>query len=371
MHANAREISGEEWVEFTVTDTGRGMSPEEQSKVFVPFVSNKKDNAGGTGLGLSICKELTGQMGGKIGFVSELGKGTHFSVFMPRVPTSDHYNEKKPDEISNPINKLLSDRNGASDGDQSESQFSGSGSTILVIDDDENVRELLSRLLKGDGYKVITAEDGNVGLKMAREHLPDAITLDVVMPGGKDGWEVLKNLKESPETESIPVIMVSVMAAAENGIALDVEDYLVKPIDMNRLKRVMSRVTQQSSQRNLLLVDDDVDSLQTLSRLLNEYGWQTTLATNGKEALEVLEKTLPAAIVLDLMMPEMDGFEFLQRIQEKATLRSIPVVVMTGKVPSADEKAFLKDHVTAVLTKGEASGKDLLRSINERIKSAG
>ncbi len=372
LAVHAREISGEDWVEFTVTDTGRGMSPEEQSKVFVPFVSNKKDNAGGTGLGLSICKELTGQMGGKIGFVSELGKGTHFSVFMPRVPSSEYYDEKKPGELSNPINKIFSDKGQGPDGVGSEdSKIPGGGGTILVIDDDENVRQLLSRLLKGDGYDVLTAEDGNEGLEMARKHLPDAITLDVVMPGGKDGWEVLRNLKKSPETESIPVIMVSVMAAAENGIALDVEDYLVKPIDVSRLKRVMSRVTRQSSQRNLLLVDDDPDSLQTLSRLLGEYGWQTTLATNGQEALDVLEKTLPAAIVLDLMMPEMDGFEFLRQIQDKATLRSIPVVVMTGKVPSAEEEAFLRDHVTAVLTKGETSGSDLLRSINERLKSSG
>ena len=169
---------------------------------------------------------------------------------------------------------------------------------------------------------------------MAKKHLPDAITLDVVMPGGKDGWEVLKNLKESPETESIPVIMVSVMAENENGIALDVEDYLVKPIDVNRLSRVMSRVTHQSMQRNLLLVDDDEESLKSLSRIMEDAGWQTTIATNGKKALTVLEKTRPAAIVLDLMMPEMDGFEFLQCLHADPNLRSIPVVVMTGKEPS-------------------------------------
>ncbi len=368
INAHGREISDEPWVEFTVTDTGRGMSPAEQSKVFVPFVSNKKDNAGGSGLGLSICKELTTQMGGKVGFVSELDKGTHFSVFIPRIPTSEHYDEKKQESLTNPISKIISEDRSSLGGDSTENIKSpGGNGTVLVIDDDQNVRELLKRLLEGDGYTVITAEDGNIGLELAREHLPDAITLDVVMPGGKDGWQVLKHLKDSPETESIPVIMVSVMAGDQDGAVLDVEDYLVKPIDVNRLKRVVGRVTREASQRNLLLVDDDVDSLESLSRLLHESGWQTTLATNGKEALAVLEKTLPAAIVLDLMMPEMDGFEFLQRIRSEPTLRSIPVVIMTGKIPSADEKAFLRSHVTTILTKGEASGADLLKSINERI----
>ena len=369
LNAHAREISGEPWIEFTITDTGRGMSPAEQSKVFVPFVSNKKDNAGGTGLGLSICKELTGQMGGKIGFVSELDKGTHFSVFLPRAAASQCYEENKPKEKLSPVNQRWSDGEGS--GVQKEkSEIHEGGGTILVIDDDENVRQLLSRLLREDGYHVLTAEDGISGLKMAHKHLPDAITLDVVMPGGKDGWEVLKNLKESPETESIPVIMVSVMAADGNSVALDVEDCLVKPIDIQRLSRVMSRVTSQSPQRNILLVDDDRESLQTLSQLLDRAGWKTTLANNGKEAISVLERTLPAAIVLDLMMPEMDGFEFLRRIQEEPGLRDIPVVVMTGKVPSRDEETFLRDHVATILTKGEASGGDLLRSIREKIRGS-
>ena len=377
VNAHAREISGESWVEFIVSDTGRGMSPDEQSKAFVPFVSNKKDNAGGTGLGLSICKELTAQMGGKIGFVSELGSGTHFSVFIPRAPSSEYYDGER-NVIAGSFSKDSEEGKSVDDGvepatspAEAKARLPSGGGTILVIDDDETVRELLQRLLEEDGYSVITAEDGNSGLEMARKHSPDAITLDVVMPGGKDGWEVLKALKESPETEPIPVIMVSVMAEKENGIALDVEDYLVKPIDVARLSRVISRVTHQSHQRNLLLVDDDTDSLESLSRILQDAGWQTTTATNGKEALAVLERTRPGAIVLDLMMPEMDGFEFLRRLHADPDLRTIPVVVMTGKEPSADEESFLRSHVATVLTKGEASSVDLLTSIRERIRAAG
>jgi signal transduction histidine kinase/DNA-binding response OmpR family regulator len=360
--ARPQEINGDAWVEFTVTDTGRGMSPAEQAKAFVPFVSNKKDNAGGSGLGLSICRELVAQMGGKIGFVSELGKGTHFSVFIPRVPASEHYERREVSDFAGIVDSLPAKTNPV--------DIVPRGSTILVIDDDAKVRDLLERILTHDGHSVITAEDGNAGLRLAEEFRPDAITLDVVMPGGKDGWDVLRALKESPVTQSIPVIMVSVMAEQENALALEVEDYLVKPIDVDRLSRVISRVTHQAPQRNLLLVDDDVASLETMSRILEAAGWRTILAHNGVEALAVLGRTRPAAIILDLIMPEMDGFEFLQRLREDRHLKSIPVIVMSGKDPTRNEQTFLRDRVSTVLKKGSHSAGDLLASIKSRLRPA-
>ncbi|MCG8602470.1 MAG: response regulator [Verrucomicrobiales bacterium] len=357
LEARPRDISEKPWIEFTVTDTGRGMSPEEQSKAFVPFVSNKKDNAGGSGLGLSICKELVGQLGGKIGFVSELGKGTHFSVFLPLEPDSEFYDANRdgnliPEPVIDPEKKAIIDARDA---------------TVLVIDDDAKVRELLSRMLQSEGYRVITAVDGNEGLEMANLHKPDAITLDVVMPGGKDGWEVLRELKDSPDTQSIPVIMVSVMAEQEHGLALDVEDYLVKPIDVDRLSRVILRVTGQSPQRNLLLIDDDRDSLEAMGRILEDAGWHTLLAGDGAEGLEILSKTRPAAIILDLVMPGMDGFEFLEHLEEDEHLRSIPVIVLSGKDPSEAERDFLNERVGVVLKKGRHSAGDLVQNINARL----
>ncbi|MEX2578229.1 MAG: response regulator [Verrucomicrobiales bacterium] len=361
LEARAREIEGEDWVEFTVTDTGRGMSPEEQSRVFVPFVSNKKDNAGGSGLGLSICRELVTQMGGRIGFVSEFGKGTHFSVFIPREPTSRHYEraEESPDPDAFSAGETMA----------GISEHLPREGTILVVEDDEKTRTLLERILKDDGYRVITAENGDAGVKMAKEHQPDAITLDVVMPGDRNGWEVLSELKNSPATQAIPVIIVSVMAEQEHGLALEVEDYLVKPVDADRLGRVVARVTSHAPQRNLLLVDDDEASLESMARVLDAAGWQTILARDGAEALATLEKTRPAAIVLDLLMPEMDGFEFLQHIQRHDHLSTIPVIVMTGKDPSETERKFLRDRVTTVLEKGRHSARDLLESINSRLRS--
>jgi len=361
LAARPQEISGGAWIEFTVTDTGRGMSPAEQSKAFVPFVSNKKDNAGGSGLGLSICRELVAQMGGKIGFVSELGKGTHFSVFLPRVPTSSHYDQREEDPMPDTPSAFPDEP--ASLGDLPR------GSTILVIDDDSNVRDLLKRLLQKDGHRVLTAEDGPSGLELARLEKPDAITLDVVMPGGMDGWEVLRLLKESPATNAIPVIMVSVMAEQEHALTLEVEDYLVKPIDVDRLARAINRVTHRVPQRNLLLVDDEEDSLASMSRILEAAGWHTITARNGSEALAALAKTRPAAIILDLLMPEMDGFEFLQHLRRDPQMRTIPVLVMSGKDPTEAEQAFLRDRVDAVMKKGSHSAEELLATVKSRLRS--
>lgn len=360
LAARPQEIAGEAWVEFTVTDTGRGMSPAEQSKAFVPFVSNKKDNAGGSGLGLSICRELVAQMGGRIGFVSELGKGTHFSVFLPRTPSSTHYDRREPEDPRESLPVRERDEPGGLGLPR--------GGTLLVIDDDAKVRDLLARLLEKDGHRVLVAENGPEGLALAEQHRPDAITLDVVMPGGMDGWEVLRRLKESPATSAIPVIMVSVMAEQEHALALEVEDYLVKPIDVDRLARVIARVTQRAPQRNLLLVDDDADSVAAMARLLEAAGWHTRTAANGIEALAALAKTRPAAIVLDLIMPEMDGFEFLQHLRGDPQLRTIPVIVMSGKDPDEAEQAFLRDRVDAVLKKGSRSAEELLATVSARLR---
>jgi len=303
---------------------------------------------------------LAGEHGGKIGFVSELGKGTHFSVFLPRVPTSPHYDRREP--MDHPPARPTRGH------DDSGEPILPGGNTILVIDDDAKVRDLLTRLLEKDGHRVLAAESGPGGLALAEEHHPDAITLDVVMPGGMDGWEVLRRLKESPATHSIPVIMVSVMAEQEHALALEVEDYLVKPIDVERLTRVITRVTQRLPQRNLLLVDDDAESVATLARLLEAAGWHTRTASNGIEALEALAKTRPAAIILDLIMPEMDGFAFLHHLRSDPQMSSIPVIVMSGKDPDEAEQAFLRDRVDAVLKKDSRSAETLLALVKARLR---
>ncbi len=356
-------VANEEWIEFTVTDTGRGMTPEEQSKVFTPFVSNKKDNAGGTGLGLSICRELTTQMGGRIGFVSELDRGTHFCVRLPRSPNAPGYDPERT-SADRPSAQRES-RVGGQLGSSASVDIADRGKpTLLVVDDDQATRELLCRLLENSGHRILVAGDGATGLRLAREQRPDAIILDVVMPGDMDGWEVLRRLKESSDTHSIPVIMVSLMAEQEHALALEIEDYLEKPLDMHRLSRAVARATEHAPQHNLLLVDDDVNALSNMARLLEAEGWLTLAAPNGAVALAALAKTRPAAIILDLMMPEMDGFEFLRRLRENPSLSSIPVIVMSGADPTDDERSFLSERVDAVLRKGSHGYTDLLATIS-------
>jgi len=367
VEAKPLDVDGDAWVEFTVGDTGRGMSPEEQAKAFEPFVSNKQDNAGGTGLGLPICRELVQQMGGRIGFVSELGKGTRFSVSFPREPVAARYFPERDEIAASPETPAEADAGPAQTPGFPSGRTTGN---VLVVDDDPAVRSMLARLLEKEGYTVTTVSSGECALETARRDAPDIITLDIVMPGGMDGWQVLQSLKGDPSTEHIPVIMITVQEEDDEKLALDAEDYLVKPVDVERLRRVVARVTRQSPQRNLLLVDDDEQTLHGLQRILGQAGWETILAANGKEALAALDLTRPAAIVLDLMMPEMDGFQFLRRLRESESLRTIPVVVMSGKEPSEEERDFLRDHDTTVLAKGPGARSALLEAIRRMIRGS-
>lgn len=364
IEAIGREIGGEPWIEFAVADTGRGMQPEEQAKAFVPFVSNKKGNEGGTGLGLSICKELCTQMGGKIGFVSEPGKGTRFTVLFPREATSDRYENPEVSGAAMPAAPILKEATGpVNPGALQEPE---PGTLILVIDDDDAVRDMMRRSLISEGYQVVTAINGKEGLKLAREKKPSAITLDIVMPI-LDGWEVLSRLKSDPETESIPVIMVSVMADRSESLALGVEDCLVKPVDLGRLSRVVRRVTDRVEERQLLVVDDDQPSREALRRLLVEEGWEPVEAGSGREALERLEEMRPAAIILDLLMPGMDGYEFLLEVARHPEWSQIPVLVLTAARPSTQETEFLQRRVEGVIEKGESSAAQVIRRLRDRL----
>lgn len=366
IEAIAREIGGEPWIEFAVTDTGRGMQPEEQAKAFVPFVSNKKGNEGGTGLGLSICKELCTQMGGKIGFVSEPGKGTRFTVLLPRKATSDRYEKSGAFGAAMPAAPILKEATGPVNPSAFSEAEPEPGTLILVIDDDEAVRSMMRRSLISEGYQVVTATDGEEGLKLAKEKKPSAITLDIVMPI-LDGWEVLSRLKSDPETESIPVIMVSVMADRSESLALGVEDCLVKPVDLGRLSRVVRRVTDRVEERQLLVVDDDQPSREALRRLLVEEGWVPVEAGSGKEALERLKEKRPAAIILDLLMPGMDGYEFLLEVARHPEWSQIPVLVLTAARPSSQETEFLQRRVEGVIEKSESSASQVIRQLRDRL----
>jgi CheY-like chemotaxis protein len=234
---------------------------------------------------------------------------------------------------------------------------------VLVIDDEAAVRDLMQRFLGKEGFRVIAAASGEEGLRWARELRPDAITLDVMMPG-MDGWAVLSALKADPDVAEIPVIMLTIVDDRNLGYALGASDYLTKPIDRERLVTVLK---QHRRDRPVLVVDDDAEVRQLLRRMLDSEGFAVVEAENGRVALERLRSDPPSLILLDLMMPEMDGFEFVTELRRHEGWRAIPVVVITARDLSRDDRDRLNGHVEKILQKGTYDRDELLAEVRELV----
>jgi signal transduction histidine kinase/CheY-like chemotaxis protein len=335
----AREagVFGDEMV-FRLADTGIGMTAEQQSRLFEAFMQADASTSrrfGGTGLGLAISRRFCRMMGGEISVASVPGEGSTFTVRLPAsVP-------ERPSRESVPARPV---------------------GTVLVIDDDREACELLARSLGKEGFRVVTAATGEEGLKAAREHRPDAITLDVLMPG-MDGWAVLKTLKGDPEVAKVPVVMISMVDERDMGRALGAADYLPKPIDRERLAAVLKRFRGPVSPCPAVVIEDDPASREVLRRTLEQDGWKVCEAANGREGLELLAAGTPDLILLDLMMPEMDGFEFVDALRANEAWAGIPVVVVTARDLSGAERTRLESHVRKVLQKGALSRDALAREI--------
>jgi CheY-like chemotaxis protein len=233
---------------------------------------------------------------------------------------------------------------------------------VLVIDDDPNVRDLLQRQLGRDGYRVIAAADGAHGLALARENKPAVITLDVMMPG-MDGWAVLTALKADPDTADIPVIMMTIVDDKHLGFALGAADYLTKPIDWPRLSAALKKYRRSSTAQTVLLVEDDPNTRDMLRRSMEKDGWTVLEAENGRIGLQRLTEDIPALILLDLMMPEMDGFGFMHELRKREDCRDVPVIVITAKDLTDEDRRRLNGEVARILQKGAISSDELLSEI--------
>jgi signal transduction histidine kinase/CheY-like chemotaxis protein len=343
-------VNGLEWVTFRVSDTGIGMTPEQMAKLFQPFTQADASTTrqyGGTGLGLAITKRFCQMMGGYIAVESELGKGSTFSITLPALVDDPRAQLAPSAEL------------------QSEALPAGVG-VVLVIDDDPTVRELLQRSLTKEGIRVACAAGGEEGLRLAKELRPTAITLDVMMPG-MDGWAVLTALKADAALADIPVIMLTIVDDKNLGYALGAADYLTKPLDRDRLVAILKRYRGEDLSRLVLVVEDDAAAREILERTLEKEGWAVTAAENGRIALQRLAEQRPALILLDLMMPEMDGFQVVEALREREAWRSIPIVVVTAKDLTAEDHLRLNGYVEKILQKGAYSCEALLAEIRDLV----
>ena len=341
----ARKLVNEgHWIEFAVSDTGIGMTPEQQAKLFEEFTQADSSTArqyGGTGLGLAITRKLARMMGGDVTLTSEAGKGSTFTVRLPA-------------DTDMPAGAPIS----------SDSGRSTRADCVLVIDDDATARELISDHLKAGGFSVVTAAGGVEGIKLAKELQPTAITLDVMMPD-LDGWSVLAALRQNPELADIPVIMVSIVDDKRRGIALGAAGYLTKPIDRERLLQLVRRFQAPTRATRVLMVEDDASQRERMLGWLERPHWIVREAANGREALDLLREEKPDVILLDLMMPEMDGFEVVAALQGDKDWRDIPVIVITSLDLDAKDRARLNSGVQSVLVKEKFRPEDLVERIRQ------
>jgi hypothetical protein len=348
--------NGVPWLRATVEDTGIGMSEEVLSRVFEEFVQADAETAtrfGGSGLGLAITRKLSILLGGSISASSEVGKGSIFTLEIPMaLPGVEQVAQAQDTAVA--------------------MQSMDSWPLLLVIDDDPNVPALLRRILAREHFRIESASSGVEGLAKALELRPRGIILDILLPD-TDGFSVLSQLKNDERTSGIPVVMLSVQDAHERGYELGAVDYLTKPIDRELLVRALKRHCKETmNERNVLLVEDDEATRRLTEKALAGDGWLVRTASNGLEALEEIDRSgKPTAIVLDLMMDGMNGFEFLEEWRKLDPEKSVPVVVMTAKDLSAEDRAWLNGQVTEMIAKGSYRLEDLGTEMRKRLAQCG
>jgi signal transduction histidine kinase/DNA-binding response OmpR family regulator len=333
---------------FRVSDTGIGMTAEQLGRVFDAFSQAEAATAsefGGTGLGLAITRKFCEMLGGSIDCETEPGVGSVFEVWLP-----DHEREE------------IDGGRASSELDERSAQ-----TTVLVVDDDEAARDLVSRFLRREGFTARTANTGEEALRSIRESKPDVIALDVIMPG-MDGWDVLRTLKADPDLADIPVILMTITSDRKLGYALGATEYLTKPVDWNRLSGILAGL-QIGTRRTALVVDDDPAARDIARRVLERAGWQIREAENGRIALDAVADETPSLIVLDLMMPEMDGFEFVVAMHERSEWRLIPIIVVTSMDVSAADRERLGGGVGRILQKGDYTLLDLTEEIHRLVNT--
>jgi len=361
LHANRTSREDGDWLTFAVSDTGIGIAEDKLDKIFEEFTQADESTTrdyGGTGLGLAISRRFSKLLGGDLSVYSKVGEGSTFTLCIPVT---------LPGEIALAATELTV---AESNKDLKSSHDAGSGNIILVIDDDPEACEILERHLIRDGYSVVTAANGEQGLKLAHELQPAVITLDVMMPE-MDGWSVLRALKADPVLRTIPVIMLTMIDDRMRGYSLGAVDYLTKPVDRDMLHKALSRYHTADETSRLLLIEDEADTREVMLRMLEKAGWRVSEASNGQEALELMAIQQPQLILLDLLMPVMDGFSFLSAMRANREWRHVPVIVLTAKDLTDKERQKLSGMVEEVIEKRAYTREQLLEHVLDAIAACG
>ena len=355
LRVRRERLGSRDWMAFAVEDTGIGITPAQQARLFEPFAqaeASTQQKYGGTGLGLALSRRFAELLGGDIQLQSTAGQGTTFTVRVPASATLPKAAAQvAPRQTAAPAPAVAA--------------FAG---TILIVDDDAAGTELVGRMLAGEGFRAVPAASGEEGLRLARELRPDLILLDVLMPSA-DGWAVLSQLKADPLLADIPVVMISVTSEKALGFAVGAADYLVKPVDRESLMRTVEKYLGLSSDHPILVVDDDATTRSMLRRLLERQGWKVVEAANGVEGLARVDEAKPSLVLLDLMMPEMDGFAFLAVLNDRHLLDiALPVVVLTAKELTRGEREILAGFAHKVIQKGSYTGSQLEQEVRRALK---
>ncbi|MBI1774183.1 MAG: response regulator [Proteobacteria bacterium] len=347
VSARRRQESGRDWITIDVADTGIGMTQEHMGRLFQDFSQADASTTrkyGGTGLGLAISRRFCRMMEGDITATSEAGLGSTFTIRLPA-------------ELGTPLPAIE-----PTPPRPRPRPAEAGARRVLVIDDDPAVAQIMDRFLRKEGFVPIIAESGIEGLRKARSCQPVAITLDINLPD-LDGWTVLAALKGDPGLAAIPVILVTIVDERTRGYMLGAIDYVLKPIDRSRLSGVLQRLSAPSSGQVVLVMEDEEVTRSIIRETFERAGWSVDEAVNGLDGLGRLKERKPDAIVLDLMMPEMDGFEFLQQIRQHDEWRSIPILVVTAMDLTAEHRGVLTGAVQRILQKGAYSHQELLSEV--------
>ncbi|MBW4679975.1 MAG: PAS domain S-box protein [Microcoleus vaginatus WJT46-NPBG5] len=360
-------VNPESLIVFSVRDTGIGMSSEQVEKVFQPFTQADASTTrkyGGTGLGLAITRHFCQMMGGEINVESQVGVGSTFTVRLPAQVV----------DLS-AVERLTGGEWEKARGKETHSVNSEPSSLplVLVIDDDPAVRDLLERHLVKQGFGIASAGSGKDGLQLAKALRPAAITLDVMMPD-MDGWAVLAALKSDPELADIPVIVLTIADNQKIGFALGASDYLTKPVEYKRLVELLKRYgrlhNSAGSAGQILMITGDTMQRQMLRNLLEKEGWSVTEAESGSDAIGLFAQSQPNLILLDLMLPKRDGFQFITEVRRTLAGRSVPVVVLTAMELTPVERQYLTENVELILQKGACSYEDLLGEVRDLLTTS-